>query len=52
MWIVIHSSTFKDMLQLKENYEDGYLEIFSWRNLSQTRTQDNFTWRANKACPN
>ena len=24
MWIVIHASTFKDMLKLKENYAESY----------------------------
>ena len=50
MWIVIHSSIFKDMLQLKEKYEEIDWGIFSWRNLSQTWTQDNFACPVNKAC--
>lgn len=24
MWIVIHASAFKDVLKLKENYEESY----------------------------
>ena len=36
---------------IKRKYEESYRIIFSWRNLSWTWTQDNFTCSANKACP-
>ena len=34
MWVVIHTSALKDMLQWKEKYEESYWRIFSWRNMS------------------
>ena len=34
--VVIHASTFKDMLQLKEKYEESYWGVFSRKNMSQT----------------
>ena len=37
VWIVIQASTFKDMLQLKEKYEEIYWRIFSWRNVTKLR---------------
>lgn len=51
MWIVTHALTPGYLLQLRKDKEGKRWGIFRWENMSHTRTQDNFTCPANKACP-